>query len=275
MMTKRILTAVIVALVVSGLVTYVLSERIAKNSGARNAPKQEYVAVATDIEAGEVLTPQSLQLVDWNGSGVLTGGFTKVADLSGRVVLFPLAKGELILERQLASVGSAAGLTAKIPPGMRAIAVRSDDIIGVAGFLLPGTHVDVLMTYHSGNSPEPETVTVLQDVVVLSAGQQIHPDPAGKPATVNVVTLLLSPENAEKMALATSLGGVYFVLRNGGDQEKEATAPIGLGQLTGKSAPVATINAGTTIVLPTKPKTPSHYDVDTFLGDKETTKSFN
>ena len=275
MVTKRIVAAVVIALLVSGLFTYFLSRRMAKANKVTDVPKQKYIAAAKDLEAGETLQPGSLQVVDWNGSGVLSGGFTKVADLSGRVVLFPLAKGELILERQLASVGSSAGLTAKIPPGMRAIAVRSDDVIGVAGFLLPGTHVDVLMTYHSDTSPEPKTVTVLQDVVVLSAGQQIHPDPAGKPVSVNVVTLLLKPEDTEKIALATSLGGMYFVLRNGGDQDKVAAVPIGLGQLTGNAAPVTARNTGGRVTEPAKSKAPVHYDVETFLGDKQTTKSFN
>jgi len=272
-MTKRIVAAVLIALVVSGLVTYFLSRRIAKTNGPHNAIKQEYMAAARDLEAGEALAPQNLQAVDWNGAGVLSGGFTKASDLSGRIVLFPLAKGELILDRQLASVGSGAGLTAKIPVGMRAIAVRSDDVIGVAGFLLPGTHVDVLMTYHSDTVPEPRTVTVLQDVVVLSAGQLIHPDPEGKPVSVSVVTLLLKPEDTEKLALATSLGGIYFVLRNGGDQQQIAAAPIGLAQLTGNAASVAATPSMAPGSRATKSKS-STYEVDTFLGDKQSTKSF-
>ncbi len=273
-MTKRIVAAVIIALLVSGLATYFLSRRIARTNGPHNVPKQQYAAATKNLEAGEALTSQSLQIVDWNGSGILSGGFTKVTDLSGRVVLYPLAKGEIILERQLASVGSGAGLTAKIPVGMRAIAVRSDDVIGVAGFLLPGTHVDVLMTYRSDTSPEPKTVTVLQDVVVLSAGQLIHPDPEGKPVSVSVVTLLLKPEDTEKLALATSLGGIYFVLRNGGDQEHLAAVPIGLGQLTGNAIPIAPNTSAAPPLHSSKSKT-SHYAVDTFLGDKQSTKSFN
>ena len=111
--------------------------------------KQLYVAASEPLEAGELLKPASLQLVEWPASSPLTGGFTKIDDVAGRVVLYPLPKGEPILERQLAAAGSGAGLTANIPSGMRAISVRSDEVVGVAGFLLPGTHVDVLMTYHS------------------------------------------------------------------------------------------------------------------------------
>ena len=166
----------------------------------------------------------------------LTGGFTKINDVAGRIVLYPLPKGEPIVDRQLAAAGAAAGLTANIPSGMRAISVRSDEVVGVAGFLLPGTHVDVLMTYHSALAPEPQTLTVLQDVVVLAAGQQIHPEADGKPISVNVVTLLLKPEDAEKVVLATSLGAIYFVLRNGADTEQALSPPVGLNQLAGAAA---------------------------------------
>jgi pilus assembly protein CpaB len=176
------------------------------------------------------------------------------------------------LERQLAAAGTGAGLTAKIPSGMRAISVRSDDIVGVAGFLLPGTHVDVLMTYHSTASPEPQTLTVLQDVVVLAAGQQTHPEPDGKPISVNVVTLLLKPEDAEKVVLATNLGVIYFVLRNGADGEQAMSPPVGLDQLAG-AAPLPPEQGA---VTPNgKPLHPRRYEVETILGDKQVIQGFN
>ena len=191
-----------------------------------------------------------------------------MATLNGRVLQYPLAKGEPIIERQLAAAGAGAGLTANIPSGMRAISVRSDEVVGVAGFLLPGTHVDVLMTYRSNNSPDPRTATVLQDVVVLAAGQQIHPDPNDKPVSVNVVTLLLKPEDAERLVLATTLGSIHFVLRNGADQEQVADPSIGISELTG--AP--------DLLPSTALKAPQpnfrRYKVETFLGDKQVVNSF-
>jgi pilus assembly protein CpaB len=188
------------------------------------------------------------------------------------VVLYPLPEGEPILERQLAAAGAGAGLTAKIPAGMRAISVRSDDVVGVAGFLLPGTHVDVLMTYHTIVSPEPQTLTVLQDVVVLTAGQQTHPEPDGKPISVNVVTLLLNPEDAEKVVLATNLGVIYFVLRNGADGEQALSPPVGLDQLAGAAALPPEQGA---VTLNGKPLHPKRYEVETILGDKQVVKGFN
>jgi pilus assembly protein CpaB len=184
-----------------------------------------------------------------------------------------LAKGEPILERQLAEAGAGAGITGGIPSGMRAISVRSDEVVGVAGFLLPGTHVDVLMTYHSAALPEPQTVTVLQDVVVLAAGQQTHPEPDGKPISVNEVTLLLKPEDAEKIVLATSLGVIYFVLRNGADKEQALTPPVGLDQLAGIAAisPNQEARPLGSKVQPMRKR----YEVETILGDKQVVNGFN
>jgi pilus assembly protein CpaB len=272
MNAKRLLTALVIALAVSGLFTFWLSRRVGRVARVNVPQKQLYVATGKTLEAGELLKPGSLQLIEWPASSPLTGGFTKLDDVAGRMVLYPLPKGEPILERQLAAAGAGAGLTAGIPSGMRAISVRSDEIVGVAGFLLPGTHVDVLMTYHSASSPEPQTLTVLQDVVVLAAGQQTRPEPDGKPISVNVVTLLLEPEDAEKLVLATSLGVIYFVLRNGADEGQALTPPVGLDQLAGASG----LSPNHGAVSPTsKPIRQKRYEVETILGDKQVVNGFN
>ena len=270
MKAKHLMTALLLALLVSGLFTFWMSRRVDKTAHVKVPKKQLYVAAGKPLDAGETLKPSSLQLVEWTGPTPLTGAFTNLEEVAGRVVLYPLPKGEPILERQLSAAGSGAGLTAKIPTGMRAISVRSDDVVGVAGFLLPGTHVDVLMTYRSATVPEPQTLTVLQDVVVLAAGQQIQPKADGKPISVNVVTLLLKPEDAEKVVLATSLGGIYFVLRNGADEEEALSAPVGLPQLAGGAA------SSTAAAAPAKPTyaRAKPYEVQTFLGDKQVVNDF-
>jgi len=264
---KRLVTALLIALLISGLFTFWLSTRVSRAAHVTRPQKQLYVAAGKSLDAGETLKPESLELVEWHASTPLAGGFTKVGDLNGRVLRYPLAKGEPIIERQLAAAGAGSGLTANIPSGMRAISVRSDEVVGVAGFLLPGTHVDVLMTYRSSDSPDPRTATVLQDVVVLAAGQQIHPDPNDKPVSVNVVTLLLKPEDAEKLVLATTLGSIHFVLRNGADQEQVTDPSIGISELTG-----ATVLAHSTTRA--MPPAGTRYKVETFLGDKQVVTSF-
>jgi pilus assembly protein CpaB len=136
--------------------------------------------------------------------------------------------------------------------------------------------VDVLMTYHSATAPEPQTLTALQDVVVLAAGQQIQPQADGKPISVNVVTLLLKPEDAEKLVLATSLGGIYFVLRNGADEGQALSPPVGLTQLAGAAAPSSNPAVGllAPITKPTNPR-PRQYEVQTILGDKQVVNGFH
>jgi len=129
-----------------------------------------------------------------------------------------------------------------------------------------------LLTYRSEKSQDQRTATVLQDVVILAAGQQIHPDPDSKPASVNVVTLLLKPEDAEKVVLATSLGAIHFVLRNSADREQSASQSVGLDQLTGTAEPSAKAVTSTARLLPPKPK---QYQVETILGDKQVINSFN
>jgi pilus assembly protein CpaB len=274
MKATRLLTALMFALLVSGLFTFWLSRRVTRAARANVPQKQLYVAADKTLEAGELLKAGSVRLIEWPTSAPIAGGFTRIEEVADRTVLYPLPKGELILERQLANAGAGAGLTAKIPSGMRAISVRSDEVVGVAGFLLPGTHVDVLMTFRSANVPEPQTLTVLEDVVILAAGQQIHPEPDGKPISVNVVTLLLKPEDAEKLVLATSQGGIYFVLRNGSDEGLSLSPPVGLSQLAGPVAPLPVKTAQGPVASLSRPR-PRPYEVQTILGDKQVINGFH
>jgi pilus assembly protein CpaB len=269
MNAKRLTVALVIALVISGLFTFWLSRRVARAAHVAAPPKQLYVAAGETLEGGTLLKPGNLQLVEWMSSAPLAGGFTKIEDVAGRTVLYPLAKGEPILERHLAVAGAGVGLTANIPTGMRAISVRSDEVVGVAGFLLPGVHVDVLLTYHLDKSPDPRTATVLQDVVILAAGQQIRPDPEYKPTSVTVVTLLLKPEDAERVVLATSLGAIHFVLRNGADRGQMSSPSIGLDQLPGTVTPTPVAPVSLAKLL--KPK---QYEVETILGNKQVVNSF-
>jgi len=129
------------------------------------------------------------------------------------------------------------GLAGRIPAGMRATAVKSNEIVGVAGFLYPGSHVDVLATYAMSATTGPLTQTVLQDVEVLAAGQTIEPDPQGKPESVDVVTLLLSPEDSQKLLLTSGQGTIQFVLRSGVDQKNIEIRPTRLNQLIAAENP--------------------------------------
>jgi pilus assembly protein CpaB len=205
------------------------------------------------------------------------GAFTKVEDVIGRSVIYPINEHQPILDHDVALAGSGIGLTVKIPEGMRAVSVRSNDVVGVAGFLYPGSHVDVLVTSKVENSPNPQTQTVLANVEVLTAGQKIEPDPTGKPETVNVVTLLLKPEDGEKLVLASSQGSIQFVLRNGADQNSPDTKPVDMTDLmTGAKKPVVEKKK----VAVSKPpvhveKLPVvYYEVETISGTKRSVDKF-
>jgi pilus assembly protein CpaB len=275
-MARRLMLALIVALVISGLFTFWLSRKMARSRNPGQAPNR-YVAAVRVVDPGETLKREDVSLVEWPKSMPLTGAFNKIDDVVGRAVLYPLGAGEPILDRHLAAAGSGIGLTGKIPSGMRAIALRSDEVVGVAGFLMPGTHVDVLVTYRDTGHPDPLTATVLQDAEVLAAGHQVQPDPSGKPASVDVVTLLLSPEDAEKAVLATAQGTIHFVLRNGGDHEQADAKPVALAQLASvpaskppEAGPLAAPVARRPKVSEAKP-----WVVETLMGAKSSTESFN
>lgn len=269
MNSRRLLIALLLALLLSGAVTYVVSRKISSHVAA-HPNTQRYVAAARPLQAGDVLKPEELVLVDWPASLTLAKPFTKIADLAGRVVIYPVAASQPILEDYLAAPGSGIGITTKIPEGMRATSVKSDEIVGVAGFLFPGSHVDVLVTFRSDGLPTPATQIVLQDVEVLTVGQKLQPDPQGKPDTVSVVTLLLTPEDSQKLVLASSQGSIQFVLRNGADHTRVDAMPVQIAQLAG-TRPVSIPAA----VTPRRYLPMKQADVvETILGDKRSTKSF-
>lgn len=266
-MKRRLSSAFFIALLISGACTFMLSRKMTQH-GPAPIPKQSYVATSMELQAGQVLKVENLKLVEWPASFPLQGGFSKPQDVIGRSVLYPLAAGEPVLARDLAIPGR--GLTVKIPDGMRAVALRSDEVVGVAGFLFPGSHVDVLVTYHTDKAPEPTTATVLQNAQVLAVGHEVQPTPDGKPTTVDVVTLLMSPADAERVVLASTQGSIHFVLRNGADQTQVLDSPVELSQLVPQNE---TKQAGAT--RRSFVRRPKPYVVETLLGDKQTTTNFN
>lgn len=235
MKMRRIIGALTLSLIVSGGCTLLLSRQM--KASARKEPVDSlYVAAARELSTGEIVKLDDLKMVAWPKSLPLSGTFEKPADLVGRAMLSPIGKGEPFLLRDVSEAGSGAGLAARIPDGMRAISLKSDDIVGVGGFLNPGSRVDVLVTLRPEGLGDAHTATALQDAVVLAAGQKVEPDPSGKPSSVTVVTLLLSPDDAQRAVLASTQGTVHFVLRNGSDRVVTNTVPIQLSSLGGDPA---------------------------------------
>jgi len=261
---RRILVALTLALLVSGACTWLVARRLSRPAIAQTRPDLRYAAPSLALHAGDVLKADSIEMIAWPSSNPIDGAFANPAGLVGREVLFPLGKGQPILDSDLSALGSGTGLAAEIPDGMRAVALRSDEVVGVAGFLVPGSHLDVLVTYRSDRSPEPVTATVLQDAVVIAAGQQIEPDPSGKPSAVAVVTLLLTPEQSQRAVLASTQGAIHFVLRNSGDATRTHDSPILLSQLSGDTPSVE--HAPARVAPAPAVAAPIRHEIETILG---------
>lgn len=278
MPARRVLSALILSLVCSAIFTVWLGKTYFKSKAAP-PPPQRYVGVVQNLEPGRVIVATDVKLIDWPANVPLPGSFIKPEDVVGRTVLYPLSAGQPIVEHNLSAVGSGSGLSTRIPDGMRAISLRSDQIVGVAGFLLPGTRVDVLVTYHNPTSQSPVTSTVLQDAQILAAGQKMQADPDGKPNATDVVTLLVTPADAERVVLASAQGSVHFVLRNGQDHAQLADSPAQVSELGG-IGPIKTVQGPRDIVVRQQHSSvivasaPKPYTVQTIAGGKQSTETF-
>ena len=230
-MRTRIGLVFLMALGAAGLAAY-LALGVVRDRGpvaiqATEAPTAQVVIAARDMDVGHVVTAQDVRLAAWP-SQILPEGYSSTpAEVVGRGVLTPLKLNEPMLSGKLALKEAGGGLPIMIPEGSRAMSVKVDQVIGVAGFLLPGTRVDVLVTLDQvANIDEPVTQIVLQNIEVLTAGQVIERDTDGEPQTVPVVTLLVTPEDAEKLTLSTSKGRIQLALRNTLDMDSVTTPGV-------------------------------------------------
>jgi pilus assembly protein CpaB len=262
------LTAFVVAAALAGGITFLFYQRLNRSPPVHGSSLQVVVA-ASDLPVGVTLSSKDLTLLDWFSDTVPAGAFTKPESIVGRPLLYPLSAKQPVLERDLGVQGAGIGLAGKIPEGMRATAVRSNEISGVAGFLYPGSHVDVLVTLTPTGGNLPTTRTVLQNVQVLTAGQTIEPDPQGRPHSVNVVTLLVTPENSQRLQLASSQGNIQFVLRSGADHEQAEIMPTRLDQLFPSDKPPVT-----KAVKRTARQAPPMYMLEVIQGTKRSEEKF-
>lgn len=245
-MNKRFVGVLTFAFVVAAgasLILYkVLLNRPTSAKAAQTTTK--VVLAGKNLEVGTVLKEDDVTLSDWP-SAIPQGAITRVQDLVGRGVTTAIYAKEPVIESRLAPKGAGGGLAAMIPPGMRAVAVRVNEVVGVAGFVVAGMRVDVLI---SGNTPGGSnsqgtlTRTLLQNVEVLSAGQDFKKDAEGKPVVVQVINLLTTPEQAEQLSLAASQTQIQLVLRNPLDRVAVNTPGTTMMQIfTGIKKPVASV----------------------------------
>lgn len=225
-MDRRFLTVLGLSLVFALVVSSIFYYQFASQSGSTAAPKasnsRDIVVAAKPMGVGVTVKPGDVRLQPVPVDQFPKGAFSKIEEVIDRPVVSNILMDEPVLEGRLAQRGSGLGLAPIIPVGMRAVSVRVSDVAGVAGFVLPGLRVDVLVTGTppgNNNNAGSVTTTCLQNILVLSAGQTIQPDSRGQAIQTPTVTLLVSPEQAEILTLAGNEGRIQLVLRNSSDQE--------------------------------------------------------
>ena len=219
-------------------------------------PTQPVVVAAADLQLATEIKADDLRIVQWPKGQAPEGAFASPSELIGRGVISPIVRNEPILPGKLAAKGAGSGLPPVIPPGMRAVSVRVNEVIGVAGYVLPGTHVDVLATASPTQQMQDTTTkVVLTNIPVLTAGTRLEQDKKdGKPMAVNVVTLLVTPEQSERLALASTEGKVQLALRNPLDQGAPDTTGVKTSALMG-TPPVQTPTRSV-LVASARPRAP-------------------
>jgi pilus assembly protein CpaB len=283
-MRNRIFAVLLIAIVAGGGLAYATYNFVTNKPAQQvSAPTQPVVVASADLQLGAELKKEDLSVIQFPQGTAPEGSFANPSEVIGRGLIVPVVKNELILSAKLASKEAGSGLPPVIPEGMRAVSVRVNEVVGVAGYVLPGTRVDVIATASPTNQPTDATSkVVLANVLVLTAGTRIEPDQdKGKPIPVTVVTLLVNPEQAERLALASTEGKIQLALRNPMDQGAPVTPGIKPAALLGVTsvarASVATrpfgrqkASAPVAQVLPAPPPPPP--TVEIIRGDKRATE---
>jgi len=188
------------------------------------APARTVVVADRDLPAGSIIRREDVKTVGWPGGAVPRGFATQAGEVVGRGVIMEVRENEPLLDWKLAQREAGGGLSITIPDGMRAVSVRVDEVVGVAGFVLPGTRVDVLVTVTpSSDRSQTTTRIILHNVRALAADQRYQQDIDGEPRYVTVVTLLVTPEQAEDLTLAATEGRIQLALRNTLDSAETPT----------------------------------------------------
>jgi pilus assembly protein CpaB len=264
------------ALAIGLLVSYYVYNQMRASSGANNERSVQVLVAANDIQVGAKLADRDIRMATVPQSSVPPNAFTRKSLVIGRGAVLPISRGDFILTNKLAAEDAGAGLPSMIPQGMRAISVRVNDVVSVAGFVQPGTRVDVLSTGNQGSGNERQTTTVLENVAVIAVGKNLDRNaPDALPAPV--ITLLVSPDDAQRLALASQEGRIQLSLRNPLDTKMGGINATRTSSLYpgGTSSPTETkprIHKVVAKAAPTAP--PSPYQVEMIRGSKREEKKF-
>ena len=269
----RLFAVFAIAIVAGGTFAFA-TYRYVQQRPAASAPPQTtpVVVAAANLDIGAELRREDVRVIDWPAESVPAGSFADPKDVIGRGLIQPVVKNAPILDGVLPPKEAGAGLPPVIPQGMRAVSVRVNDVIGVAGYVLPGNHVDVVATVDpTDQHPDVTSKVILTNVQVLTAGTKIERDTdQNKPVTVNVVTLLVDPGQSERLTLASTEGKIQLALRNPLDKTAPQTPGIRPAALLGfapAARPAATVRR-VAAAAPAKAELPPPPTVEIIRGDK-------
>jgi pilus assembly protein CpaB len=258
------------ALALGLLVSYTVYNRLLTSSGANNEPGFDVAVAANDLAVGSKLEERDIRMARFPQSVIPPGAFTKKTQIVGRGIVLPVSKGDFILPGKLAAANAGSGLPSLIPPGMRAVSVRVNDVVSVAGFVQPGSRVDVLSTGNQGAN-DRQTTTVLENVAVIAVGKNLERSPTGDTQNAPVITLLVSPDDGQRLTLASQEGRIQLALRNPLDTKREGIGGTRASSLYPGGAPVASTEGKPRVrktMIPVTVVPSSVYKVETIRGSK-------
>jgi pilus assembly protein CpaB len=264
------------ALAIGLLVAFTVYNRLRTSITGGNQPGIKVVVAADDIQVGAKLVAHDVSTVIIPQSAVPPGAFSDPSRVVGRGAVLPVSKGDFILQSKLAPLNGGAGLPSMIPQGMRAVSVRVNDVVSVAGFVQPGTRVDVLATGNEGTGSGRQTITVLENVLVLAVGKNLDQNSSEGPAAP-VITLAVSPDDAQTLTLVSQEGRIQLSLRNPLDTKKGGTAATRASSVYPGEKPPATEPKATRIrrvVSKTPAAPPAPYQVEMIRGNKRDETKF-
>jgi pilus assembly protein CpaB len=274
---NRMVIGLAIALIVAFVLSTFVYKQFQKASAVKPIDTEHIVVAASAMPLGTRVDASNLKLIPWPSGEPVAGTFNSIDQAANRALITPVAANEMILDSKLASKESGAGLPAVIPQGMRAMSVAVNDVVGVAGFVTPGTKVDVLATGKlvGQNHTEDDTITrtILENISVLAAGQKIEQDRDGKPQIVPVITLLVSPEDAARLAMASTQGKIQLALRNTVDSKRVEPPSVLEANLFSGGAPQAAPTPKKIVVRNVTPP-PAPYTIEVITGNKRENKSF-
>src|SRR5271169_315239 len=235
----RLLMIGALALALGFLVSVYVYKNLQTKSGGSSDPGIDVIVAADDLQVGARIEEHDIKIIRIPVADLPAGTPRKKSDVLGHGVIIPITKGEFILPTKLAGENAGSGLPALIPPGMRAESVRVNEVVSVAGYVTAGTRVDVLLTGTPNGGSEPQTTTVLQNVAVIAAGNKLERNAAGEAQNTPVITLLVSPDDAERLTLASSEGHIQLALRNPLDTQQDEVAAANAKGLYKGGTPIA------------------------------------